>query len=380
MATWIKLSSGTSGSGAGTITFTVDPNGTGLPRSGTIAVEGRLLSIDQAAETATYTVTTVPAGRSIIVDGQTLLAPQTFVWTPGSQHTIAVPVPQISTGARYVFANWSDAGAVSHTVVAPNGGASYTATFTTQYLLTTSTDPATGGTIVRSPVSSDGYYDAGTSVQLTATATTGYVFSEWTGDLTGASNPGVVVMGTAKSIGARFSAAAAPAPTILSKTPASAPPGELTLRLDGYGFVAGAVIRVGNIPLTTTLNSYYRVTGTGVVLTPGVYSVTVTNPGSSFSNVVPFTILSPIVTVSPTPVTVLQKMTQQFTALVANTTNTGVVWKVNNVVGGSSTTGTITETGLYTAPAASALLKVTVSAASVADPTKSGAAAVTIQP
>ena len=43
--------------------------------------------------------------------------------------------------------------------------------------------------------------------------------------------------------------------------------------------------------------------------------------------------------------------TVQLTATVSNTTNTAVNWQVNGVTGGSSPTGTISATGLYTPPA-----------------------------
>jgi uncharacterized protein (DUF1800 family) len=43
--------------------------------------------------------------------------------------------------------------------------------------------------------------------------------------------------------------------------------------------------------------------------------------------------------------------TTQFTATVANTTNTAVTWQVNGTTGGSAANGTISATGLYTAPA-----------------------------
>jgi hypothetical protein len=42
--------------------------------------------------------------------------------------------------------------------------------------------------------------------------------------------------------------------------------------------------------------------------------------------------------------------TQQFTASVTNTTSSAVSWQVNGVAGGNSKIGTITSTGLYTAP------------------------------
>lgn len=57
------------------------------------------------------------------------------------------------------------------------------------------------------------------------------------------------------------------------------------------------------------------------------------------------------VTVSPNPVTVILAGSQQFTATVAGSSNTNVTWSVNTVPGGNSTVGTISSTGLYTAPA-----------------------------
>ncbi|MBV8205924.1 MAG: hypothetical protein JO041_03965 [Acidobacteria bacterium] len=52
----------------------------------------------------------------------------------------------------------------------------------------------------------------------------------------------------------------------------------------------------------------------------------------------------------PGTATVQTATTQQFTATVTNATNTAVTYEVNNVVGGSATTGTISTAGLYTAP------------------------------
>ena len=43
--------------------------------------------------------------------------------------------------------------------------------------------------------------------------------------------------------------------------------------------------------------------------------------------------------------------TAQFTATVTGTSNSAVNWQVNGVTGGSAATGTISTTGLYTAPA-----------------------------
>src|SRR5579862_235416 len=57
------------------------------------------------------------------------------------------------------------------------------------------------------------------------------------------------------------------------------------------------------------------------------------------------------VTIRPGYTTVGVNQTVQYTATVSGLTNTSVTWKVNNVIGGNSTVGTISQMGLYTAPA-----------------------------
>ncbi len=85
------------------------------------------------------------------------------------------------------------------------------------------------------------------------------------------------------------------------------------------------------------------------------------------------------VSVSPASASVVTGGTQLFTATVANSGNASVTWQVNGAAGGNSTVGTISGAGLYTAPAAVPTPpQVTVTATSVADPGKSGSAAVTV--
>jgi uncharacterized repeat protein (TIGR01451 family) len=138
-----------------------------------------------------------------MVDGSSYTAPQTFNWAPGSSHTVNVQSPQ-GTGTRYAFANWSDGGAQSHTIVAPASAAVYTANFTTQFLLSAGVSPAGGGTITANPSSTGNYYNAGVGVQLTAVPAAGYTFSGFSGALTGAANPQTVVMSAPLSVTAAF--------------------------------------------------------------------------------------------------------------------------------------------------------------------------------
>jgi hypothetical protein len=129
-----------------------------------------------------------------------------------------------------------------------------------------------------------------------------------------------------------------------------------------------------------TISSSGLYTAPALIPTPAtvtVSAVSVASPAQSASAVV--TVVHVVVGVTPTSPTLAVLGTQTFTATVSNTTNTAVTWQVNGIVGGNATVGTVSSAGLYTAPAAiPAPASVTVSAVSVADPTQSGQATVTI--
>jgi hypothetical protein len=80
------------------------------------------------------------------------------------------------------------------------------------------------------------------------------------------------------------------------------------------------------------------------------------------------------VSVKPRVAPLTFTQTQQFKATVLNTTNTAVTWRVDGIVGGNSTVGTITTSGLYTPPKASGTHS--IRATSKADSTRSASATV----
>lgn len=82
------------------------------------------------------------------------------------------------------------------------------------------------------------------------------------------------------------------------------------------------------------------------------------------------------VTVTPATASVNAGLTVQFTAAVANSTNTAVTWAVT----GGAANGTISASGLYTAPATPPSGAVTVTATSQADTSASGSASITVKP
>ncbi len=85
------------------------------------------------------------------------------------------------------------------------------------------------------------------------------------------------------------------------------------------------------------------------------------------------------VSITPTSSSVTAGTTQQFSASVSGTTSTGITWQVNNVTGGNATVGTISSSGLYTAPSSvPSAGSVTVTAISSYDAAASASATVSV--
>src|SRR4029077_6252485 len=76
-------------------------------------------------------------------------------------------------------------------------------------------------------------------------------------------------------------------------------------------------------------------------------TLTIANCGTSGPNSLPSNIF---IAIQPTNATLFLGQTQQFQATVTGASNTAVAWSVNAISGGSSSVGTVSATGLYTAP------------------------------
>ena len=140
------------------------------------------------------TIQSNPAGRSVSIDGAPpVTTPQVVNWAPGSSHTIATTSTQAgSAGTQFIWSDWSDGGAISHTVTAPAVSTTYTANFTTQFMLTT--NAGTGGSVL--PAS--GFFNSGQVVQISGQPNPGFTFNGWTGtgtgSFTGNTNPVLVTV------------------------------------------------------------------------------------------------------------------------------------------------------------------------------------------
>jgi len=86
------------------------------------------------------TVSTTPAGLTVIVDGIPAVAPRDYWWTLTSIHTLDTMSPQQTGDTRYLFASWSDGEAMNHSVAVIASDV-FTANFLTEFRVTVATDP-----------------------------------------------------------------------------------------------------------------------------------------------------------------------------------------------------------------------------------------------
>ena len=231
-----------------------------------------------------------------------------------------------------------------------------------------SVDGVAGGSAARGFIDASGLYMAPTSLpspaQVVITATT-------------VATP---------AVSASTTATISSYPNITSWSPNPIVTSSFVFTLTGTGFRQGAVIKFNGANVATTWLSATQVRGNGTATpTSRWIPVTVTNPDGLTSNIAYMLATVPAggpiaVTVTPNPITMKSGTNRWFIATVANTTNKDVTWKVNGITGGNTTYGTITYNGYYRTPASvpAAGLKITITAISSADPTKSGSAKVTV--
>jgi polygalacturonase len=161
---------------------------------------------------------------------------------------------------------------------------------TVNYTVSTAVSPTGGGTVSLSP--SQASYPSGTSVQVTATPAAGYAFSNFSGDLTGTTNPATLIVTKNDSVTANFTAVPCTLTinivgqgTVTPASGSSYPCGtqvQVTATpANGYTFgqFSGALTGTTN-PQTLTLNANSTVTATFVQGTSCTLTTSVTGSGS----------------------------------------------------------------------------------------------------
>ena len=211
-----------------------------------IVLTANFQQLSGGVTTYSLSVSVSPTGA-----GTVSLNPAGGVYTAGTQVTLtAIP------NSGYVFSNWAGdlSGTTNPATIIMNSNKSVTAVFTQQqvqqYTLTTSVSPQGAGTVSLNPAG--GVYTAGTQVTLTATPSSGYVFSNWTGDLTGTTNPATIIMDSNKTVTAVFTQQQVQQYTLTTNvSPANA--GTISLNPPGGVYTAGQVVTI-----TAQANSGYR--------------------------------------------------------------------------------------------------------------------------
>jgi hypothetical protein len=187
------------------------------------------------------TITTVPAGLELTVDGTNYTAPVAFAWVPDSSHLIDTASPQISDDehTRYLFTSWSDGGAQSHSIIAPLTGATNTARFSTNYLLDITVTPPGRAIVEADPPGP--WYDPGQLVSLNAQPNADYLIYAWEGVDTQASDTAQVIMDGYHAVEAKLILRNA-APTVQIDSMVTLPDGRVQLTLTVGGLATQATV------------------------------------------------------------------------------------------------------------------------------------------
>ncbi len=137
-------------------------------------------------------------------------------------------------------------------------------------------------------------------------------------------------------------------------------------------------------PVTGAVSSAYMIPHATTSESGTLFTVAVSNSlGSATSTAATLTVNTPAVAIiiSPSGATLTAGSNQQFVANVTETSNTAVTWTVTGAACAGDACGTISSNGLYVSPASvPSPVIVGVNATSVADPTKSASASITIVP
>jgi PKD repeat protein len=104
-------------------------------------LELRLVATDAAGSTDTQSVIlqpqsvnltfdSSPPGLQLGLNSEQLTTPFTRTFIVGSMNSISAPSPQSLSASTYVFSSWSDGGAQSHAITAPESDQSYSVSYT----------------------------------------------------------------------------------------------------------------------------------------------------------------------------------------------------------------------------------------------------------
>jgi serine protease len=284
---------------------------------------------------------------------------------------VAVPAP-VSAGQNVMLAGTGSAAACNHTITTyawTNVSSSTNPIQNANTATATVVAPATGSITVRLTLTDDaGRQDTADVVISSTSATT-----------------------TAPANANSGKCAASALPVTVAVTPPT-----MSVQAGAMLTFMAAVTNSSNTAVTWSVNGVAGGNSTvGMISTGGVYTAPTTVPSpatvtvkatsaadSTKSASAQVTITAPVsVSVTPATASVQVAMTQSLAATVTGSSNTTVNWSVNGAAGGNAMVGTISASGMYTAPMTVPYpATVTITAVSATDSTKSGSAQITVTP
>jgi Glycoside hydrolase family 44 len=350
-----------------------------------------VLTVNSLSPAIGVAVSVTPADINGASNGSTSF---TRTYSAGTSVTLAAP----ATSSGNTFVSWAGCANSSalnctvamaaNTIVTANYAAPLTYTLTVS-----STNPASGITIAAAPSDSNGKasgatnfalsYTAGTSVTLTAPATSGSnSFSSWTGCTSSTGVTCAVTMSGNAAVTANYALPVTYVLTVNSASPSSgvnigAVPSDNNSKsagTTGFAFTYNAGTPVA-LTAPGTSGGYSFVSWTGCAT---VVSVTcnVTMNGNTTVTAAYNQPSIQSVTVTPNQAVTIGA-TQQFSSTVAGSGSysSAVTWSLAGPSGSTLSPGTLSTTGLYTTPYP-APASVTITATSVQDATKIGSVTV----
>lgn len=240
------------------------------------------------------TVDTRPIGLAVTVDSASYTTPKNFNWAPNSTHTLTTTSPQPGPNdVRYYFSSWSGAccGPSINYVPSLTSLNEVIAYFNAYYRVTLNANPAGAGTITTYASAIDGYYPSGQS-QFQAMPQPGWAFSSWSGDVTpSTTTPITVNIDRTRTITGNF-----------VQCTATVTPGRLVMAPAPY-------VGSNSIAVNAPVNCAWQMTSNSQWLSLNYNSQGV-GPGTVglwASELQTYAPRSAVLSLGPTPVTVIQK-------------------------------------------------------------------------
>ncbi|MBL8230539.1 MAG: hypothetical protein JNL98_18760 [Bryobacterales bacterium] len=152
-------------------------------------------------------ITTVPPNMPLMIDGTECRANCSIDREAGAQVRISAPeVVSLSDTSRLEFQGWSDGGDPARTFTFTDRlETNLVVSYRSMHRLVTVAEPGEKAALFRvEPASGDGFYQAETSVTVTAEARPGFRFRRWDGDLAGTFRTGALTMSVPRVVRAVF--------------------------------------------------------------------------------------------------------------------------------------------------------------------------------